>query len=346
MRSEYIDKKMNVVTVIMSIIVVFIHSINLHLYGDVTSNTVIFIEKFISEVLGSVAVPMFFVMSGYNYFYDYNPINLKDNLALYNKKIKSRIRSLFIPYILWNSIYYCVFVFVSNNSKLSQYMEHDAVEISISEILQATLMYKYNIFFWYIFYLMIFSLTGFIITAFLHKKWFIVIIVLIAFIGSRFESVYILYYYAYWLLGAYCVSHLQHFLGYKRTNFQKAICLVVFILLLFLRFSLTRETKFTVIDHFILMITVILSWFVIDLFIDKINCVLIWKGKTFFLYVAHPIIIDSIKKLIAKTLPHNVFFALGNYFVSIVCSIIIVYLVAKFLETKIGFVWKCLNGAR
>lgn len=51
------------------------------------------------ENVGHVGVPLFFLISGYLFFYKSD----KFDLASYNLKIKKRFRSLFVPYILWNS---------------------------------------------------------------------------------------------------------------------------------------------------------------------------------------------------------------------------------------------------
>lgn len=53
-----------------------------------------------SHVLGGIAVPVFFVISGYLFF-----ANFRDwTWSGYKKKLGSRFKSLVIPYILWNCI--------------------------------------------------------------------------------------------------------------------------------------------------------------------------------------------------------------------------------------------------
>lgn len=51
-------------------------------------------------VLASIAVPSFFMFSGYLFYKKFD----KWDKALYFGNLKSRIRTLFIPYILWNTI--------------------------------------------------------------------------------------------------------------------------------------------------------------------------------------------------------------------------------------------------
>ena len=55
--------------------------------------------------LGEAAVPLFFFVSGFLFFYKTTVFNFD----IYRKKIKSRFHSLLIPYLIWNSLF---FIFV------------------------------------------------------------------------------------------------------------------------------------------------------------------------------------------------------------------------------------------
>jgi surface polysaccharide O-acyltransferase-like enzyme len=55
---------------------------------------------FFSECLARVAVPLFMLFSGYLFFF----ANTGFTKEIYYKKIKSRFHSLFIPYMIWNTV--------------------------------------------------------------------------------------------------------------------------------------------------------------------------------------------------------------------------------------------------
>lgn len=57
------------------------------------------ISFFISRVLVSVAVPLYFFISGYLFFY-----RTSFSISVYKKKLKSRAMSLLVPYIFWNLV--------------------------------------------------------------------------------------------------------------------------------------------------------------------------------------------------------------------------------------------------
>lgn len=58
-----------------------------------------FLSFFISRVLVYVAVPLFFLISGYLFFY-----RTEFSLATYKKKLKTRVRTLLVPYLFWNIV--------------------------------------------------------------------------------------------------------------------------------------------------------------------------------------------------------------------------------------------------
>lgn len=68
----------------------------------------------ISDLIATIAVPLFFLISGYLFFIGVKSFSLK----VYRNKIKKRIKTLFAPYMIWNIIYIIFFlmaqIFFSN----------------------------------------------------------------------------------------------------------------------------------------------------------------------------------------------------------------------------------------
>lgn len=84
--------------------VIFLHSYS----SDVALSTVragliqtscysSFIREFVSQGLARVAVPLFFLMSGYFFF-----IKFEWSLDNYKRQLQSRVNSLLIPFVFWN----------------------------------------------------------------------------------------------------------------------------------------------------------------------------------------------------------------------------------------------------
>ncbi len=58
------------------------------------------IQYFFAQILARIAVPMFFMFSGFLFFYKLEKLTL----PLYKEKLKRRVRTLLIPYLFWNSM--------------------------------------------------------------------------------------------------------------------------------------------------------------------------------------------------------------------------------------------------
>lgn len=71
------------------------------LIGDTPYNADTILYYFL-KILPKCAVPCFYIISGFFYFYNVTDFNFQS----YKRKLKKRITSLVIPYILWNLITY------------------------------------------------------------------------------------------------------------------------------------------------------------------------------------------------------------------------------------------------
>lgn len=106
------------------------------------------IQTGLGRNLGQMAVPGFFVLSGYLFFHNMDPgypgsrgtaaAGLKNNLDFFLGKWKSRLKTLLLPYLLWNLIYYCIYLIFGRAS------------LSLGNLWKALLLYRYNPVFWYL----------------------------------------------------------------------------------------------------------------------------------------------------------------------------------------------------
>lgn len=69
------------------------------MYGQHLPDSIRFIIDYCGMTLVTMGVPLFFMIAGYFFFFG------KDfNIEVYKKKLQNRFHSLFIPYILWNTL--------------------------------------------------------------------------------------------------------------------------------------------------------------------------------------------------------------------------------------------------
>ena len=98
-----------------AVLVVFIHVFSLYPGGGIS-------RIIISQGVARVAVPVFFLTSGYLFF---NGIE-KWSWSLYGNKLTKRIKTLILPYLLWNTIFiiwFCLTLYASNGDFFTEIIE-------------------------------------------------------------------------------------------------------------------------------------------------------------------------------------------------------------------------------
>ena len=91
---KYLSNKLKNMSLFMTFFVVILHSNNLENSSVLNVNTLV--QNVIGQGIVRIAVPMFFVISGYLFFYKFKP-----STEAFISKYKKRFKSLFIPYFIW-----------------------------------------------------------------------------------------------------------------------------------------------------------------------------------------------------------------------------------------------------
>ena len=91
---KYLSNKIKNISLILTFLVVILHAYNLENSEDVLSINS-FIQNIISYGICTIAVPMFFLISGYLFFYKFDP-----TLQGLINKYKKRFKSLVIPFVI------------------------------------------------------------------------------------------------------------------------------------------------------------------------------------------------------------------------------------------------------
>ncbi|MDF2454821.1 MAG: hypothetical protein K0R51_814 [Cytophagaceae bacterium] len=98
----YLSEKLKVLSFCAMVLVVFLHSYNVvvnSLYGNIVLNKgySFFIQDFFSQGITRIAVTLFFAISGYLFY-----LNIEGRAIDFILKIKKRIKTLMIPYLIWS----------------------------------------------------------------------------------------------------------------------------------------------------------------------------------------------------------------------------------------------------
>lgn len=76
------------------------------------------ISIFCGEIFGRICVPFFYMISGFLFFQHYD-----NSVTTYKAKIRKRIRTLLIPYLIWNTIAYIVYAYGTKDMHPNQFLE-------------------------------------------------------------------------------------------------------------------------------------------------------------------------------------------------------------------------------
>ena len=104
------SRKVIIVSFILSVFVLYIHAKNLAYYdfGDVYGTPLDVLNQIMSETLGRVAVPFFFLQSGY-WMFRYDIFETKSDIL--KRKLKKKVKEE--SNISWNSIFAVEYIWFS-----------------------------------------------------------------------------------------------------------------------------------------------------------------------------------------------------------------------------------------
>lgn len=341
-------KKKEIVSFIASILVFFIHS---YFIGDeVTDSLASAINHkffyFFSRSITQFAVPVFFMLSGISFFKDYN--NKK-----YLTKIKSRVFTLVIPYLLWNTVWMLWEIFCSYSFIAKFSASGDAYPLTPASILQGIFFYKSNLPFWFVFDLIIFSLAAPLVFCVIRNKYVGISAIVCLSVVSLF-GIYLpmdFFYYpmaiVYYLIGAVIGYHFFDFISEKsskKVQFASATVLLTYILL---KNIVPQELhiKNYLIETIVYTVATFALWNIVDSFIERIKPRAIYR-RSFVIYAMHLNVAIIILKILSLCLPQNEWLEIPKFIIMIVSTIVIINCVCSLLERFLPRVYALFAGNR
>lgn len=335
-----IRNKITMISFLCSIFVIYIHTYNLTTYGiEETSgglaNITYHIQTYWNRVI-SIAVPIFFMISGILFFRTFEVQQL-------SKKLKNRFFTIGVPYLVWSSLYYLYNVICTNVPIIKSIMNGDEIiEFSLQTWIRWLWVDSYYTL-WFLQNLMIFILLSPIIWILLKNYWkqiptgFVTLLILLFILIRIVPSVANLSGLTYYLVGCYIGIHGKKLLTYKNTYLS--IASLIYILYI----SLTGFK----IWHFALeMLFFICIWFALDLVTRRERKLPWWMSITFFTYVAHDVFLQAFEKLVWVIGGDKVIFALLDYIFMPVFVLIFLIFIAFIIRNWFPLIWKVLTGDR
>ncbi|MDR0606256.1 MAG: acyltransferase, partial [Bacteroidales bacterium] len=183
----YLSDKIKVLSLVSILIVLCIHS-GFHAYEIEGMRLNEYVQGAISEMIGRCAVPLFYIISGYLFFYE-----IPNGLHSIFEKQKKRMRTLLIPYIIASVffVFFCVLVTIVPGT--AQFINSSILPLFENNLGNIF----YNIFYD--------AGTGMPIAA---QLWFLRDLILLVILSPIW---YLLYKYLrwYWVIGVFALNYLS-----------------------------------------------------------------------------------------------------------------------------------------
>lgn len=90
--SNYLSEKIKILSFLLTVLIVILHA-NM---ANLCTGSISFLQKVMTEEVTRIAVPLFYLTSGFLFF-----VNYQNTWSDYRRKLHARTRSLLIPYILF-----------------------------------------------------------------------------------------------------------------------------------------------------------------------------------------------------------------------------------------------------
>lgn len=345
MEEKYFRNKVIWFTFLYSILVIWVHSYNAVLFlGKTTiAYRVDMLERFWGDTVAQIAVPGFFLISSYLFFRGFT----MEKLWI---KWNSRIRSILVPYIMWNLLYYLGYVIGSRIPFISRVIGKGRIPFNFQEAALAVLHYSYNYVFWYLNQLLLLVLLAPLIYMAVRKKeigrFLLAGILAVIYMGGAlpFLNLDALFYYTF---GAYAAIHGKDIV--ERSFSRKHIAVGA---VLFLAACLAKNIDIpgnvkgeiaasTVCFRFLMPVSL---WLMVPgRYLKEVND---WMKQNFFLYATHFSVVRLINKTGALLLPPIPAVTIGLYIIMPVFCILFSCTTSFFLRKYLSPVWYLFNGGR
>lgn len=334
MLSQKSSRKISILSFTLFIGVMTIHTYNLEVYGINAQNggMIASFETYMNKLANGVCVPYFFVISGFLFFRNFD-------MKMLAAKYKSRCKSILVPYLVWNILYYLFFVCITRLPLISGLMNSGGeTELGIAAFVSYIWDGYYTLWFLRILIWMI-ILTPVLYVLLKKRKYYWPELVLLILILISLDKTFVPHNVvnAYYIIGAYLGMNFSS-LPDKTDKRVAAAAAVVFIGLLALGGIFAGNILYN-------CLFIASSWQALDLFQFRKE-VIWWMKCTFFFYCAHDMLLASIKKVILTVFGKTPTMALTAYIASPALTLVILIGAAWILRRFAKPVWKVLSGGR
>ena len=327
-------KRIQLISFVLAVFIIIRHNSSLANYEAPVAQLIYDTFKY---SITEVAVPLFFLISGFNFFNGFS-------ISIQKRKFKSRIKSLLIPYLTWNTLY-CVFCIITSLFFSQYFIGRTAFTITPLNVIWGCVFHQgCNSHFWFVFDLMICVVLNPIIYYILRNKiagFSFLAILFVAIFGFGLKLPINVFYrtdaFLYYYIGAFLGLHFNTFFINDRPwkSGNNALYFIIGILCMCSSGLLLIPVLHGAIKCIIILISAYGFW--------KVSAIcrfvpfrwLPQGGTVFLFYAAHGIIQPMTVKLLYLILPKNNWMAGINFIfavtITMLSCILLRYITKRFL---------------
>lgn len=291
---------------------------------------VFYISNLFSEVLARVAVPIYFFISGFLFFYKTDCFNR----TIYFNKLKKRFKSLLIPYIFGNILMFLVYFYVLKAPLFSHFFNTpeespNFIKGLIGLPAEDGGIYPFVHPFWFIRDLIVCVIISPVLFLIITKTRHIGIVLLgigwyigceIPYIGIRGFSAVAIFFFS---LGGWFSCHKKNFL----ITAKELKWLIIFYPMIIVLDLLTKGQMYNIYIYKLGICIGIIFWFLIASFLIErihIKSIPFLTSASFFIFAIHePWILPQVSKLLSYYHPNSEISVVFLYFSSVFLALII-----------------------
>lgn len=148
------SQKIRFINAYCMLMIVVIHAANLFLYPDLAvqrgGRAVHAAEYLLSYNIAEMGVPILMAVSAFLLYRTLTWRTMKD-------KLLRRVKSLLVPYVIWNAVYFLFFFAVTNVPALQKLVASERVAFSVKNALTGVFLHAYNPAGWFLLQLILYA---------------------------------------------------------------------------------------------------------------------------------------------------------------------------------------------
>lgn len=311
MSEEGFRNKIVMLSFTCALLVVLIHAYYTYSFfvetvPGIEESVPVLIQKIPHDIGHMYAVQIFFVISGFLLFRNLNGSTIK-------RKLHSRVRTVLVPYLMWNVLYTIAYYLLGNVLGLMGTI----VDTTVWGLFESIFLYGTLKTFWYMFYLIICIAVSPAVLWFFGNKVRTIILwvaaISISFlklpVGETTETA--IAWYIFFLFGATAAYYFEDLvlknITQKWGGRRKALFLTVSVLMCGVLPRLTNQSELSTI------MCIILIWYCIDLIHPERDMRYKFMKKSFIIYAMHPLVCSTVQGVVRRILPQTLWTEIITY---------------------------------